>query len=88
MNDKNITDQLYYKTEDIGFIALTYFNAGSRNLYTKDREVKTVADVSGLKTRVQPSQTSVSMIEAFGGLLLNGLWRGVYSPTIRSYRCC
>ncbi|MFS0820155.1 TRAP transporter substrate-binding protein [Bacillus sp. 1P02SD] len=68
MNDKNITNQLYYKTEDIGFIALTYFNAGSRNLYTKDREVKTVADVSGLKTRVQPSQTSVNMIEAFGGL--------------------
>jgi tripartite ATP-independent transporter DctP family solute receptor len=68
MNDKTITDQLYYKTEDIGIIALTYYNAGSRNLYTKDREVHTVEDVSGLKTRVQPSQTSVNMIEAFGGL--------------------
>ncbi|WP_077620821.1 TRAP transporter substrate-binding protein [Bacillus sinesaloumensis] len=68
MNDENITNEIYYKTEDIGFIGLTYYNAGIRNLYTKNREVHTVADVAGLKTRVQPSQTSVNMIEAFGGL--------------------
>ncbi|WP_053361343.1 TRAP transporter substrate-binding protein [Bacillus sp. FJAT-27251] len=68
MNDKNVTDHLYYQTEEIGFIGLTYYNAGTRHLYTKDREVQDVTDMRGLKTRVQPSQTSVNMIEAFGGL--------------------
>ncbi|CAM3850451.1 TRAP transporter substrate-binding protein [Cytobacillus oceanisediminis] len=68
MNNKDITDKIYYQTEDIGIIGLTYYNAGVRNLYTKNREVNTVADMKGLKTRVQPSQTSVNMIEALGGL--------------------
>lgn len=68
MNNKEITDKLYLQTEEIGFVGLTYFNAGERHLYTKNREVLQVDDVNGLKVRVQPSETSVNMIEAFGGL--------------------
>jgi tripartite ATP-independent transporter DctP family solute receptor len=68
MNNENVTDHLYYQTENSGFIGLTYFNAGLRNLYTKDREVNDVSDMKGLKVRVQPSQTSVQMIENFGGI--------------------
>ncbi|MBM4764890.1 TRAP transporter substrate-binding protein [Bacillus sp. B15-48] len=68
MNNKNITNQLYFQTEPIGFIGLTYYNAGERHLYTKNRIINTVEDMRGLKTRVQPSQTSVNMIEALGGL--------------------
>ncbi|WP_067729292.1 TRAP transporter substrate-binding protein [Oceanobacillus damuensis] len=68
MNDKSITDQIYQQTEKIGFIGLTYYNAGTRHLYTKDREVHDVSDMRGLKTRVQPSQTSVKMVEALGGI--------------------
>lgn len=68
MNNEKVTDKLYNQTEDIGFIALTYYNAGQRHLYTKDREVHDVSDMKGLKVRVQPSQTSVQMINAFGGI--------------------
>ncbi len=68
MNNKKVTGNLYYQTEDSGFIGLTYFNAGLRNLYTKEREVNDVSDMNGLKVRVQPSQTSVQMIEHFGGI--------------------
>ncbi|MFC0559039.1 TRAP transporter substrate-binding protein [Halalkalibacter alkalisediminis] len=68
MNNDAITDQLYFETEDIGFIGLTYYNAGTRNLYTKDKAVTSLADMRGLKTRVQPSQTSVKMIDALGGI--------------------
>ncbi|MGJ9460373.1 TRAP transporter substrate-binding protein [Oceanobacillus sp. CF4.6] len=68
MNTKSITDKIYQNTEDIGFIGLTYYNAGMRHLYTKDREVNDLSDMSGLKVRVQPSQTSVNMIEALGGI--------------------
>lgn len=59
-----VTDKLYHETEEMGFIGLTYFSAGQRNLYTKDREVNDVSDMKGLKVRVQPSPTSVQMIEA------------------------
>lgn len=68
MNNKSITDEIYQQTEDIGFIGLTYYNAGMRHLYTKDREVNDISDMNGLKVRVQPSQTSVDMIEALGGI--------------------
>lgn len=68
MNNPTITDKLYHQTENIGFIGLTYYNAGERHLYTKGKAVNSVMDMRGLKTRVQPSQTSVNMIEAFGGL--------------------
>nr|WP_231514982.1 TRAP transporter substrate-binding protein [Oceanobacillus salinisoli] len=68
MNNEKVTNELYYQTEDIGFIGLTYYNAGERNLYTKDREVHDVSDMRGLKVRVQPSQTSVQMIEYLGGI--------------------
>ncbi|RKQ32377.1 TRAP transporter substrate-binding protein [Oceanobacillus halophilus] len=68
MNNQKVTDNLYYQTEDMGFIGLTYYNAGTRNLYTKNREVRDVTDMKGLKVRVQPSQTSVQMIESLGGI--------------------
>ena len=67
MSKKEVTDKVYKQTEDIGFIGLTYYNAGVRNLYTKEKEVMTPADMAGLKVRVQPSQTSVKMIEALNG---------------------
>lgn len=68
MNNPEVTDRLYSSTEDIGIIGLTYYNAGERHLYTKDQAVNTVEDMKGLKVRVQPSKTSVSMIEAFGAV--------------------
>ncbi|WP_149472779.1 TRAP transporter substrate-binding protein [Oceanobacillus polygoni] len=68
MNNENVTDKLYNQTEGMGFIGLTYYNAGERHLYTKNREVNDIPDMKGLKVRVQPSQTSVQMIEALGGI--------------------
>ncbi|WP_085993650.1 TRAP transporter substrate-binding protein [Oceanobacillus senegalensis] len=68
MNNPKVTETLYQQTRNNGFIGLTYYNAGERNLYTKDREVRNVSDMEGLKVRVQPSQTSVQMIESFGGV--------------------
>ena len=46
---------------------LCYYDAGSRSFYTKDRAIKTPADLDGLKIRVQNSRTSIRMIEAMGG---------------------
>lgn len=67
MKMPEIQDAFYNKTEDNGFIGITYYDAGVRNMYTKDRILETNEDMHGLKTRVQPSKTSVQMIEALGG---------------------
>lgn len=67
MKMPEIQDAFYNKTEDNGFIGITYYDAGVRNMYTKDRMLETNEDMHGIKTRVQPSKTSVQMIEALGG---------------------
>jgi tripartite ATP-independent transporter DctP family solute receptor len=46
---------------------LGYYDAGSRSFYTKDRPVRSPADLAGLKIRVQQSQTAMQMVRALGG---------------------
>ncbi|MFD2829975.1 TRAP transporter substrate-binding protein [Corticicoccus populi] len=67
MKMPEIQTAFYNKTADNGFIGITYYDAGVRNMYTKERILETNEDMKGLRTRVQPSQTSVQMIEALGG---------------------
>lgn len=45
---------------------LCFYDAGSRSFYTKDRPVKTPADLKGLKIRVQNSQTAMQMVSTLG----------------------
>ena len=51
---------------DKGFIGLTYYDGGSRSFYA-NKEIKSPADLAGLKIRVQPSPTAVNMIKLMGG---------------------
>jgi tripartite ATP-independent transporter DctP family solute receptor len=47
-----------------------YYDAGSRSFYSRcgtGRDIRGPGDLAGLKVRVQESQTSVRMIQAFGG---------------------
>lgn len=58
---------------------LTYYDAGSRSFYTKDRPVRTPADLEGLKIRVQPSVTAMNMVRAFGGSPTPIAWGELYT---------
>ncbi len=58
---------------------LTYYDAGSRSFYTKDRPVRTPADLQGLKIRVQPSVTAMNMVRAFGGSPTPIAWGELYT---------
>lgn len=46
---------------------LCYLEAGSRNFYTTDKPITSVADMKGLKVRVQPSNVAIKMVELLGG---------------------
>ncbi|WP_373466491.1 TRAP transporter substrate-binding protein DctP, partial [Acinetobacter soli] len=41
--------------------------SGTRNVYTSKKEVKTPADLKGLKIRVMQSDTMVKMLNYMGG---------------------
>jgi TRAP-type C4-dicarboxylate transport system substrate-binding protein len=48
-----------------GFIGLAYYDSGARSIYAK-KPIKTVADVKGMKIRVQQSDLWVALINAMG----------------------
>lgn len=79
MNDPEISETIYQSSKDIGFVGLTYFDAGMRSLYTANRMVETPEDMAGMKVRVQPSATSVNMIEAMGGTATPMAYGEVYT---------
>src|SRR5947207_8965137 len=48
-----------------GFVGLCFYESGARSMYAK-KPIKSVADMKGLKVRVQPSDLWVSLISAMG----------------------
>ena len=51
----------------VGLVGLTYFDAGSRNFYTR-KEAKSPKDFKGLKIRVQPNSMVAAVVDALGGI--------------------
>lgn len=49
-----------------GFVGLTYYDSGARSIYDSVRPIKSLADMKGLKIRVQQSDLMVKMISALG----------------------
>ena len=66
MNDEEIMGPIYESTRESGFIGLTWFDAGVRNVYTTKKVINTPEDLKGLKIRVQTSPTNVKMLQALG----------------------
>lgn len=85
MNDDSIIGPVFESTRDSGFIGLTWFDAGIRNIYTTKKVIETPDDLKGLKIRVQTSPTNVKMLQALGasatpmafGEVYTGLQQGV-----------
>ena len=65
--DSDIGQELLLAPVAARLRGLGYYDAGSRSFYTTDREIRTPADLDGLKIRVQQSQTAMQMVEAMGG---------------------
>lgn len=58
---------------------LCYYDAGSRNFYTKDTPVRTPDDLKGLKIRVMNSKTAIDMVKAMGASPTPIAWGELYS---------
>lgn len=46
---------------------LCYYDAGSRNFYTKNNPIRSPEDLSGLKIRVMNNQMAINMVNTLGG---------------------
>ena len=58
---------------------LCYYDAGSRNFYTKETPVRTPDDLKGLKIRVMNSKTAMDMVKAMGASPTPIAWGELYS---------
>jgi tripartite ATP-independent transporter DctP family solute receptor len=76
--DGPIGQEILKKHEAYNFVGVGWFESGSRNFYTK-KPVKTVADLKGMKIRVQQAPLMVGMVEALGAVATPLPYGEVYS---------
>jgi tripartite ATP-independent transporter DctP family solute receptor len=58
---------------------LCYYDAGSRNFYTKKTPIRAPDDLKGLKIRVMNSKTAIDMVKAMGASPTPIAWGELYS---------
>ena len=64
--DGAVGDEILAAMAPQGMIGLAFYDSGSRSVYTVKKPVKTLADLKGMKIRVQQSDLFVAMLEALG----------------------
>ncbi len=65
--DSELGTEILQSSTPFRLRGLVYFDAGQRSFYTKDRPVRTPADLQGQKIRVQQSATAIEMVQVLGG---------------------
>ncbi|MFA9488867.1 MULTISPECIES: TRAP transporter substrate-binding protein [unclassified Mannheimia] len=66
LKDPEVGQKILEASKGKGFLGLTYYDGGARSFYA-NKEIRTPADLKGLKVRVQPSPSAVKMMELLGG---------------------
>ncbi len=62
--DGPIGDEILASMESQGIVGLAFYDSGARSFYTAKKPIRTLADMKGLKVRVQQSDLFVALIEA------------------------
>ena len=77
--DGPMGDAINQKMADKGFVALGFMELGPRQVTNSVRPIKTVADLKGLKIRLQPNETHLATFRALGANALSMDIKEVYS---------
>ncbi|HKA81036.1 MAG TPA: TRAP transporter substrate-binding protein [Xanthobacteraceae bacterium] len=64
--DGEIGHEILAGFERHGFVGLTFYDSGARSIYNSVRPVRSLADMKGLRIRVQQSDLMFGMIKALG----------------------
>jgi tripartite ATP-independent transporter DctP family solute receptor len=65
--DGPIGEEVLAGFESQGLVGLAFYDSGARSFYTVKKPIKSLADMKGMKVRVQQSDLFVAMIDALGG---------------------
>ena len=77
--DSQLGRDLLIGGEEYWLRGLTFFDAGERSFYTKERPVEKPADLAGLKIRVQESVTAMDLVRSLGGAPTPISWGELYT---------
>lgn len=79
-------NDLFATTRDHGFVVLSAYSLGARNVYTRDKAIETPDDLKGMKIRVMNSETCIAMMNAMGGvgtpMAQNDVYSGIQTGTL------
>lgn len=64
--DGPIGNEILNSFEPYGFVGLVFYDSGARSIYNSVRPVRSIADMKGLRLRVQQSELMSDMIRALG----------------------
>lgn len=64
--DGPIGEEILASFQSKGFVGLTFYDSGARSFYNSVRPIRTLADLKGLRIRVQQSPLMVEMVQALG----------------------
>ncbi len=64
----SIGDEMLESVRDAGFVGLAWYESGARSFYNSVRPIESVADLDGLRIRVQESRLMVGLVEALGAV--------------------
>ena len=65
--DGEVGRDILLSGENVWLRGLSFYDAGSRSFYTKDRPIEHPDDLAGMKVRVMKSNTAINMVKAMGG---------------------
>ncbi|WP_343211312.1 TRAP transporter substrate-binding protein [Aquimarina litoralis] len=77
--DGAIGDEMLTKGDKFRLRGLTFYDAGSRSFYTKEKPISTPTDLEGLKIRVQKSNMAIAMVNSLGGSPTPISWGELYT---------
>jgi tripartite ATP-independent transporter DctP family solute receptor len=64
--DGPIGSELLNSFQPYGFVGLAFYDSGARSIYNSVRPIRSIADMKGLRVRVQQFELMSSMIKALG----------------------
>jgi tripartite ATP-independent transporter DctP family solute receptor len=79
MDSDYMNKEIFQRTASVGFIVKTWFDAGARSFYTKDKQIIEPSDLNGLKMRTLASPTLMKMVSLMGGNPTPLDWGEVYA---------
>lgn len=84
--DGDIGTEIADSLVQYNMVSLGYWEAGSRNFYTTEKPITCVADMKGMKIRVQQSDIAIKMIEMLGAaatpMSYNEVYQGLQTGVI------